>query len=99
MERSFDSRSHHERRKTIILITVKGDSMEDAGILAGDIVVVERGVSANVGDIVVAVVDNEFTIKTLQSDRNGFYLMAANPAYPPTRAKGQLDGRRFSTGY
>ena len=74
-----------------ILVTVKGDSMEDAGILAGDIVIVERGASANAGDIVVAIVDNEFTIKTLASDRNGFYLKAANPAYPPIRAKGQLE--------
>jgi repressor LexA len=74
-----------------ILVTVKGDSMEDAGILAGDIVIVERGVTANLGDIVLAIVDNEFTIKILQSDRNGFYLKAANPAYPPIRAKGQLE--------
>jgi SOS regulatory protein LexA len=74
-----------------ILVTVKGDSMQDAGILPGDVVIVERGVSANVGDIVVAIVDNEFTIKTLASDRHGFYLKAANPAYPPIRPKGQME--------
>ena len=48
-----------------VLIKVKGDSMIDAGIREGDLVVVEKRGSAYVGDIVVAIVDNEFTIKRL----------------------------------
>ena len=73
------------------LVRVKGDSMIDAGIYEGDMLIVEVQPNANVGDVVVAIVDNEFTIKTLQSDRSGFYLKAANPAYAPIRAKGQLE--------
>src|SRR5712691_4893622 len=44
-----------------VLVRVKGDSMIDAGIRAGDTVVVEKRSSANVGDIVIALLENEFT--------------------------------------
>jgi SOS-response transcriptional repressor LexA len=74
-----------------VLVRVKGDSMEGAGILNGDIAVVERRGSANVGDIVVAVVDQDFTLKYLDRDRAGYYLRPANPAYPNIRAKGALE--------
>jgi hypothetical protein len=48
-----------------VLIRVKGDSMIDAGIHSGDTVVAEKRSHANVGDIVVAIIDNEFTLKRL----------------------------------
>lgn len=73
------------------LVTVRGDSMLDAGIHSGDVVIVERKTAANVGDIVIAIVDNEFTLKYLAQDKRGLYLRAANPAYPPIRAQGQLE--------
>jgi repressor LexA len=74
-----------ERPSRTVLITVKGDSMRDAGIQEGDLVVVERRPSAEIGDIVVAVVDNEFTLKYLDRDKTGFFLRPANPAYAPLR--------------
>lgn len=74
-----------ERPSRTVLITVKGDSMIDAGIHEGDIVVVERRPTAQPGDIVVAIVDNEFTLKYLDRDKTGFLLRPANPAYPPLR--------------
>ncbi|MEO1767176.1 LexA family protein [Thiobacter aerophilum] len=80
-----------ERPSRTVLIPVKGDSMIDAGIRDGDIVVVERKPTAEVGDIVVAVVDNEFTLKYLDKDRQGFLLRAANPAYAPIRPAGSLE--------
>ncbi len=46
---------------------VKGDSMIDAGLLDGDIVVVDRSAAAKAGDIVVAVVDSEITVKRLRN--------------------------------
>lgn len=73
------------------LIRVKGDSMMDAGILEGDLVVVEQQPAANVGDIVVAIVDDEFTIKYLERDRGNFVLKPANKAYPVIRPKGNLE--------
>jgi SOS regulatory protein LexA len=80
-----------ERPSRTVLITVKGDSMIDAGIQEGDLVVVERKQSADVGDIVVAIVDNEFTLKYLERDKTGFLLRPANPAYAPIRANGTLE--------
>jgi repressor LexA len=74
-----------------VLLTVKGDSMIDAGILAGDTVVVEKRNMANVGDIVVAIIDNEFTLKTLGKEKNQFVLKPANPAYPVIRPQGDLE--------
>lgn len=73
------------------LIRVKGDSMVEAGILEGDLVVVEQRPAANIGDIVVAIVDDEFTIKYLDRERGNFVLKPANKAYPVIRAKGNLE--------
>lgn len=73
------------------LIPVKGDSMVDAGIRDGDVAVVEKRPTANVGDIVVAIVDDEFTLKTLDRERGKFILRPANPAYPVIRPQGVLE--------
>ena len=69
------------------LVRVKGDSMIDAGIHEGDLLVVEVQPNANVGDIVVAIVDNEFTVKELAREKSGFVLKPANKAYPVLRPK------------
>ena len=73
------------------LITVKGDSMIEAGIHEGDVAVVEKRLTANVGDIVVAIVDNDFTLKTLDKERGHFILRPANQAYPVIRPQGSLE--------
>jgi repressor LexA len=80
-----------ERPSKTVLIPVKGDSMIDAGIMSGDTVIVERRQMANVGNIVVAIVDNEFTLKTLGREKGEFILIPANPAYPIIRPQGQLE--------
>ena len=73
------------------LVRVKGDSMIDAGILEGDLAVVEWRTNARPGDIVVALVDGELTLKYLERDKQGHYLRAANAAYPAIRAQGELE--------
>jgi len=73
------------------LIRVKGDSMVEAGIHEGDYIVVEKGKHANPGEIVVAIVDNEFTVKYLDRERNEFVLKPANKAYPVIRPRGRLE--------
>lgn len=80
-----------ERPSQTVLVRVKGDSMIDAGIHSGDTVVVEKNVAANVGDLVIAIVDNEFTLKTLDREGSQFILRPANPAFPVIRPKGQLE--------
>ena len=74
-----------------VLIRVKGDSMVDAGIRHGDLAVVERKTEASQGDIVVAVVDDEFTLKTLARDKDGYHLLPANPNYSVIRPNGKLE--------
>ncbi len=76
-----------------VLLTIRGDSMVDAGLLAGDTIVVQKGAPAKAGDIVVAIVDNEFTVKYLDFDkkRKAFFLRAGNIAYAPIRPTNQLE--------
>lgn len=74
-----------------VLIPVKGDSMERAGLLSGDTVVVKRGAPARSGDIVVARVDGEFTVKFLAEDNKGFYLKPGNEAYSDIRPSDELN--------
>jgi repressor LexA len=63
-------------------LEVKGDSMINAGILEGDVVVLRRCDTANTGDIVVALVDGEeATLKRLRRKGNSVALEAANPRY------------------
>jgi len=80
-----------ERPSSTVLIRVKGDSMMDAGIFDGDLVVVEKRPSAHKGDIVVAIVDNQFTLKRLDLEAGKFILRAENKAYAPIRPEGALE--------
>lgn len=80
-----------ERPSQTVLIRVRGDSMMDAGILEGDLVVVEKTASAKRGDIVVAIVDGQFTLKRLDLERGQFVLKPENKAYPVIRPEGALE--------
>ena len=66
------------------LLKVSGDSMINAGIFEGDIVIIERKKEAVIGDIVLAQIDHEWTLKIFKRDRlrRIAYLEAANPKYP-----------------
>lgn len=78
-------------REATYLLGVKGDSMLDAGILEGDMVLVERTSEAKAGDIVIAEVDGEWTMKYLRKGPDGYYLQAANPKYPIIVPSGGLN--------
>ncbi|MCD7438361.1 transcriptional repressor LexA [Streptomyces lincolnensis] len=64
-------------------LTVSGDSMIDAAICDGDIVIVRRQDSADHGDIVAALLDDEATVKQLHRKDGQVWLMPRNPAYEP----------------
>ncbi len=64
-------------------LRVKGDSMIEAGIHSGDVVVVRSQSDADDGDIVVARIDDEATVKRFRRDKNRIILEPANPAYEP----------------
>lgn len=65
------------------LFKVSGDSLINLGIFDGDIVIIERKKQALSGEIVLAQIDKEWTLKILRRDRGKIYLKAANPKYPP----------------
>ena len=64
------------------MLEVKGESMIDAHIAEGDMVLVERNENPKIGDIVVALVDGGWTLKYYRKDKNGqVYLQPANEAF------------------
>ena len=69
------------------LLRVRGDSMRDAGILEGDFVVVKSQESAQDGDIVVAMVGEEATVKRFFREPDHIRLQPENPAMEPIRSK------------
>lgn len=78
------------RPEATFMLTVQGDSMIAAGIVPGDMVLVEKGGTPKLHDIVVAQVDDEWTLKYYMKDREGVRLDPANPAYKPIRPKRSL---------
>src|SRR5712691_6464711 len=77
-------------KEATYILKVTGDSMIDAGILPGDILLVERGVEARDGDIVIAQVDREWTIKYFRRRGPRVFLEAANTAYKPIHPQEEL---------
>lgn len=69
-------------RKDVFLLKVQGMSMKDAGILNGDLVIVKQQKIGDINDIVVALLEDEATVKRLVKKDNKFYLKAENKDYP-----------------
>jgi SOS regulatory protein LexA len=72
------------------LLKVSGDSMIGEGIMEGDLVVVERGRNPKQGDVVLAEVDREWTLKYFRRAGKSVTLEAANPKYPSIKPKEEL---------
>lgn len=64
------------------LLRVSGESMRDAGIFDGDMLVVNKAIKPRHGHVVVAVVDGEFTVKFLHQRAGRVKLKSANPTFP-----------------
>ncbi len=79
---SLDEHMIQDKASTLLL-RAKGDSMIDAHICDGDLLVVDRGRQAKSGDIVVATLDGEFTLKRLLIRGQNLILQPANPDYQP----------------
>lgn len=73
------------RQRPTYLLRVQGDSMIDAGIFDGDLIAVRKSQVARSGQIVVARVDDEVTVKTLRLNKASATLLPANEAYEPIR--------------
>ncbi len=71
---------------------VVGDSMIDAGVEEGDILVIDKALDARDGDMAVCFIDGEFTLKRLKFREDGLTLVPANEKYPPIEV---TDGSDF----
>jgi repressor LexA len=79
-----------DNREASFLLKVTGDSMTGAGIMPHDMVIVDRGRTPKSGDIVIAEVDGEWTMKYLRKRGESVMLIPANPKYQPIRPKHEL---------
>ena len=64
---------------------VKGTSMQDAGIMDGDILVVDKSLDPKDGDTAVCFIDGEFTLKYIKFETDVIYLVPANPKFEPIK--------------
>ena len=70
---------------------VKGESMKDAGINDGDLLVIDKSVEPSNGKIAVCYIDGEFTIKKIQLEKDCCWLLPANKAYKPIKVTADND--------
>lgn len=74
---------HHP--STTFFGRVNGDSMKDAGVDNGDILVIDKSLTPKTGDMAVCYIDGEFTIKYIQIESDIIWLIPANKAYQPIK--------------
>lgn len=79
-----------KNREATFMLKVSGDSMEEAGIIEGDMVLVERNITPKEGDIVIAEVDHAWTMKYFKKDKGVVYLQPANKKYKAIYPEGEL---------
>ena len=72
-------------------LRVKGDSMINAGIKDNDLIIVDKSLVAKPGNIIIAMIDGEFTIKRLSIKNDELYLKAENHNYPDFSFKNHID--------
>jgi repressor LexA len=87
-ERLFLDRSLFGGEEDSFILEVRGDSMIDDHIVPGDLLVVKRQATCEQGEIVVALVDGEATVKRYVCDKDGALLKPGNPRYTPIRLSG-----------
>jgi DNA polymerase V len=84
LERAIDLNEELVRNpSSTFFVRVKGDSMRDAGIHSGDVLIIDRSVTPVDRQIVVAMIDREFTVKRFRKRGTRIFLEAENPAFLP----------------
>ena len=79
------------RKEASFLLRAKGDSMIGVGIHDGDILVIDRSITATDGRVVIATLDGQFTVKTLEKKRGRIRLLPANPEFAPIEIKDEQE--------
>ena len=86
LEGKLDLNEHLVRNPTAtFFVRVTGDSMEGAGMYSGDILVVDRSLDPKDGNVIIAVIDGELTVKRLSNKNGEISLVPENPNYKPLK--------------
>jgi len=80
-----------KNKSATFLIKVHGDSMINAGIFDGDMLVIDRSVQPTSGKIVLGVLNGEFTIKRIEKIKNKLFLIAENESFNPIEITGEME--------
>jgi DNA polymerase V len=92
LERSIDLNEELiQHPAATFFVRVKGESMHDAGIQSGDILVVDRSLAPTDRKIVVAMIDGEFTVKRFRNQDGRIFLEAANDQFPKIEVSGDRE--------
>jgi DNA polymerase V len=84
IDSSIDLNKHLIRHPSATFYArAKGDSMKDAGIFDGDLLIVDKSIEACDGKIAICYVDGEFTVKRIKQDGDALWLMPANTNFQP----------------
>jgi len=73
------------------IVKARGFSMTDAGIISGDLLIVDRSISPKNKDIVIAAVFGDLAVKKLQKKENSLFLLSANSDYPSIQVKEEME--------
>ena len=76
---------------TTFCVKAIGESMKDAGIQSGDIMIVDKSLEPRNRSIVLAVIDGEFTVKRVNMNENELYLMPENNSFSPIKITKEMD--------
>ncbi len=91
-EGTIDLNKHLIRHpRATYFVKVSGDSMIDAGVNDGGILIIDCAVEPSSGDIVIARLDGELTVKRYELRADGAYLVAENPSYPDIKVTNESD--------
>jgi len=80
-----------EHPAATFFVRVQGNSMQDAHILEGDVLIVDRAKEAATGSIVVAVLNGEFTVKRIEKKGSTVWLVPENKKFPPIEIRPEME--------
>ena len=92
LEGKLDLNEHLVKNPTAtFFVRVTGDSMEGAGMYSGDILVVDRSLDPKDGNVIIAVIDGELTVKRLSNKKGEISLAPENPNYKPLKITEEMN--------
>ncbi|MCB0805174.1 MAG: translesion error-prone DNA polymerase V autoproteolytic subunit [Bacteroidales bacterium] len=92
LEKRLDLNDYLIKNKAAtFLVKVTGNSMEKAGILDGDVLVIDRSAEPSNGKVILGVLNGEFTVKRIRTKRNKLFLEPANDDYKPIEITPEMD--------